>query len=53
MVGILPNAMYTKGTQYAISEDKLAIVSKFMRETYYSTIRGQYMLFDVLGTGKT
>lgn len=49
--GITQVAMYTKGTQYAISEDKLAIVSKFMRETYYSTIRGQYMLFDVLGRG--
>lgn len=49
--GITQVAMYTKGTQYAISEDKLAIVSKFMRETYYSTIRGQHMLFDVLGRG--
>lgn len=49
--GITQVAMYTKGTQYAISEDKLAIVSKFMRETYYSTIRGQYMLFGVLGRG--
>ena len=43
--------MYTKGTQYAIPQDKLALLSKFMRETYYATIRGQYMLFDVLGRG--
>lgn len=49
--GITQIAMYTKSTQYAIPETKLAILSKFMRETYYSTIRGQYMLFDVLGRG--
>lgn len=49
--GVTQVAMYTKGTQYAIPETKLAIISKFMRETYYPTIRGQYMLFDVLGRG--
>lgn len=49
--GITQIAMYTRGTQYAIPQDKLALISKFMRETYYSTIRGQYMLFDVLGRG--
>lgn len=49
--GVTQVAMYTKGTRYAIPEDKLAILSKFMRETYYPTIRGQYMLFDVLGRG--
>ena len=47
--GVTQIAMYTKGTQYAIPQDKLALLSKFMRETYYATIRGQYMLFDVLG----
>lgn len=49
--GVTQIAMYTKGTQYAIPQDKLALFSKFMRETYYATIRGQYMLFDVLGRG--
>lgn len=49
--GVTQIAMYTKGTQYAIPQDKLALLSKFMRETYYATIRGQYMLFDVLGRG--
>ncbi len=47
--GITQVAMYTKGTQYALPKDKLDIVSKFMRETYYRTIRGQYMLFDAMG----
>ncbi|WP_455584074.1 polysaccharide lyase 8 family protein [Bacteroides sp.] len=49
--GVMQVAMYTQGTQYALPPDKLAILSKFMRETYYQTIRGKYMLFDVLGRG--
>lgn len=49
--GITQVAIYTKGTRFAIPQDKLTLVSKFMRETYYATIRGQYMLFDVLGRG--
>lgn len=49
--GITQVAMYTRGTRYAIPQEKLALLSKFMRQTYYSTIRGQYMLFDVLGRG--
>lgn len=49
--GITQVAMYTQGTRYAIPADKLALLSKFMRETYYSTIRGKYMLFGVLGRG--
>ena len=47
--GITQVAMYTHGTAYAIPADKLALMSKFMRETYYATIRGQYMVYDVLG----
>ena len=41
--------MYTHGTRFAIPQDKLALISKFMRETYYPTIRGKFMLFDVMG----
>lgn len=47
--GVTQIAMYTKGTKYAISEEKRNLLSHFIRETYYATIRGQYMLFDVLG----
>lgn len=49
--GVTQVAMYTRGTQYALSEARLQLLSKFMRETYYQTIRGVYMLFDVLGRG--
>lgn len=49
--GVTQVAMYTRGTQYALSEARLQLLSKFMLETYYQTIRGAYMLFDVLGRG--
>lgn len=49
--GITQVAGYTKGTRYAIPQEKLALLSQFMRQTYYATIRGQHMLFDVLGRG--
>ena len=49
--GITQVAMYTRGTRFAIPQEKLALLSKFMRETYYATIRGRHMLFDVLGRG--
>ena len=51
--GITQIASYTIGTQYALSQDKIDLISKFMRETYYRTFRGKYMLFDVLGRGVT
>ena len=44
-------AMYTQGTRYALGAEKIRILGKFMRGTYYQTIRGQHMLFDVLGRG--
>lgn len=42
-------AIYVKDTKYALKGEKLNILSKFMRETFYSVIRGKYMLFDVQG----
>lgn len=47
--GVTQVAVYAQGTQYAIPADKLHLLSKFMRETYYATIRGKHMLFDVMG----
>lgn len=49
--GITQAAVYVKGTQFELTSEKLEILSKFMRKTYYQTIRGQYMLFDALGRG--
>lgn len=47
--GVTQVAMYAHGTRFAIPQDKLQLISKFMRETYYPTIRGKFMLFDVMG----
>lgn len=49
--GITQIANYTKGTKYQLDKEKIDILSKFMRETYYRTFRGKYMSFDVLGRG--
>lgn len=47
--GVTQVAMYTKGTKYELGVEKIELLSKFMRQTYYQTIRGKYMLFDAMG----
>ena len=47
--GVTQVAIYTRGTRFAMPQERLNLISKFMRETYYPTIRGKYMLFDVMG----
>lgn len=47
--GVTQVAMYTRGTRFAMPLDKLELISKFMRETYYAVMRGKYMSYDVLG----
>lgn len=49
--GVTQIAMYAKGTKYALSAEKIQLLSHFMRNTYYQTIRGQHMLYSVLGRG--
>ena len=49
--GITQIACYTLDTKYALSQEKIDLISQFMRGTYYRTFRGKYMLFDVLGRG--
>jgi chondroitin AC lyase len=46
-------ASYLAGTKYALSGEKLEILSQFMRNTYLKVIRGQRMNFSVLGRGVT
>ena len=47
--GVTQVASYALGTQYQLDKEKVALLSKFMRETYYRTVRGQNMSFDVVG----
>jgi chondroitin AC lyase len=49
--GVTQFAVYTAGTPYALSGEKLDILSKFVRETYFPSIRGQYALFSLGGRG--
>ncbi len=47
--GVTQVASYALGTRYQLDKEKVALLSKFMRETYYRTVRGQNMSFDVVG----
>ena len=47
--GVTQVAQYTRGTRYAMPQEKIDLLSRFMRHTYYATIRGRHMLFDVMG----
>lgn len=47
--GVTQVASYALGTQYQLNKEKVELLSKFMRETYYRTVRGQNMSFDVVG----
>lgn len=47
--GVTQVTSYALGTQYQLDKEKVELLSKFMRETYYRTVRGQNMSFDVVG----
>lgn len=47
--GVTQVASYALGTQYQLDKEKIELLSKFMRETYYRAVRGQNMSFDVVG----
>lgn len=49
--GVFKVANYVSGTPYAMSADKVALLSKFLKDTYLQTIRGQYADFSVGGRG--
>ncbi len=44
-------ANYLRGTNYALSAARLALLSKFNIDTYNNTIRGKYFDFSVVGRG--
>jgi chondroitin AC lyase len=44
-------SLFTAGTKYAMPEEKVDILSDFVRNTWQKTIRGRYMLWDVTGRG--
>ncbi len=53
MQGVVSNAKSLDGTQFALSKDKMEILSRFVRETYLPSIRGSSISWNVLGRGVT
>lgn len=51
ITGVLKLANYVRGTAYALPAEKLAMFSKYYRETYLRAIRGSYIDFNVEGRG--
>ena len=51
--GIMETSKFLEGTEFALSGEKLEILSRFVRETYLPSIRGDHMSWTVLGRGVT
>ena len=51
ITGVLKLANYVRGTEYALSDAKLAMFSNYYRYSYLKAIRGAYMDFNVEGRG--
>jgi chondroitin AC lyase len=51
IIGVLKLANYVRETPYALSAQKLALFSKYYRDSYLKAIRGSYIDFNVEGRG--
>ncbi|MNW76303.1 Chondroitinase-AC precursor [compost metagenome] len=49
--GVIKIAGYVAGTPYALSKEKLALLSEFYQNTYLKTFRSRYVDFNVEGRG--
>ena len=49
--GVIKIANYVAGTPYALSKDKLALLSEFYSNTYLKTFRSRYVDFNIEGRG--
>lgn len=47
--GVFKVANYVRETPYALSADKVALVSKFYKDSYLKSIRGKYADFNIQG----
>lgn len=47
--GVIDFALNMIGTSYALKGEKLAILSKYVRETYLTTLRGQFIHYNAIG----
>ena len=51
--GVTKACMYAVGTDYALPEDKLQILSNLVKDSYVSIFRGKYILFNTIGRAST
>ncbi len=51
--GVIKIAGYVAGTPYALTKEKLTLLSKFYRDTYLKTFRSRYVDFNTEGRGVT
>lgn len=51
ITGVLKLANYVRDTPYALNPKKLALFSKYYRDSYLKAIRGSYIDFNVEGRG--
>lgn len=51
--GITKSAMYAVGTDYAVPENQLRILSNFVKDSYTNIFRGEYILFTNIGRAAT
>ncbi|MFT4071647.1 MAG: polysaccharide lyase family 8 super-sandwich domain-containing protein [Dysgonamonadaceae bacterium] len=49
--GVTQFALYTQGTEYAISDEKLKFLDEYVRNGYFNLIVGSYIPFNSLGRG--
>lgn len=53
LTGVAKIAGYVTGTPYALSKDRLALLTEFYQNTYLKTLRSRYIDFSVEGRGVT
>ncbi|MGV3545782.1 MAG: polysaccharide lyase 8 family protein [Pedobacter sp.] len=53
LTGVAKIAGYVTGTPYALSKDRLALLTEFYQHTYLKTLRSRYIDFSVEGRGVT
>lgn len=47
--GVFKLASYVRDTPYALSDEKLALLSKYYKDTYLKALRGKYSDFNIQG----
>lgn len=49
--GVFKTANYVRDTQYALADEKMALLSRYYDNSYLKTVRGKYTDFNIHGRG--